>query len=243
MDRRTVAAIVALVVLALAGTLLLREGGDGEGTVRDTAPDRSDRQEEWRPAGIPADWRTHSSADLPFSLMVPPRSIVDRVIPAVEGEPARLRVRVIGPESGAATEITDGFTFYARVVRTGDTTSLRELAGRILDERSGDGVPDTLAQDEVDDREAYRFSTRSELGGRVQHLVLAAGEGAAFVVSYVISGPPGRDYRRQVGRIVRSLKLATPVSRRREAPGAIGVSASGVGVPLPPDGDAHGPAT
>lgn len=243
MDRRTAAAIVALVVLALAGTLFVREGGDGEGTVRDTAPDRSDRQGEWRPAGIPADWRTHSSADLAFTLMVPPRAIVDRVDPAMEGEPARLRVRVIGPESEAATEITDGFTFSARVVRRGDTTSLRELARRILDEQSAEGVPDTLAQDEVDGREAYRFSTRSELGGRVQHLVLAAGEGAAFVVSYVISGPPGRDYRRQVRGIVRSLKLATPVSRLREAPGAIGVSASGVGVPLPPDGDAHGPAT
>ena len=111
MDRRTAAAIVALVVLALAGTLLVREGGDGEGTVRDTAPDRSDRQGERRPAGIPPDWRTHSSADLAFTLMVPPRAIVDRVDPAVEGEPARLRVRVIGPESGEATEITDGFTF------------------------------------------------------------------------------------------------------------------------------------
>lgn len=64
--------------------------------------------------------------------------------------PARLQVRVIGPESGAATDITNGFTFYARVVGTGDTTALRELAGRLLDEQSGEGVPDTLAQDELD---------------------------------------------------------------------------------------------
>ena len=243
MNRRTATAIVALAVLALAGTLLVRGDGGGDPSVRDTAPDRSVRQGERRPAGIPAGWQTHSSADVPFTLMYPPRAIVDRVDPAVQGEPARLRVRVIGPESGAATEITDGFTFYARVVRTGDTTSLRELAGRILDEQSGDGVPDTLVQDEVDTRGAYRFSTRSELGGRVQHLVLAAGEGAAFVVSYVISGPSHRGYERQVRGIIRSLKLTTPVSRLRESPGAFGVSASGVGVQLPPHGDAHGPET
>lgn len=241
MDRRTAAAIVALVVLALAGTLLLRGGGDG--TVRDTAPDRSVRQGERHPAGTPANWRTHSSADLPFTLMFPPKAIVDRVDPAVEGGPARLRVRVIGPESGAATEITDGFTFYARVVRTGDTTSVRELAGRILESRSRDGVPDTLVQDEVDGREAYRFSTRSELGGRVQHLVLAAGEDAAFVVSYVISGPPDRSYGRQVRGIIRSLRLATPISRLLGDPGAIGVSPTRDGVSLPPDGDSRGSAT
>jgi len=189
------------------------------------------------------DWRTHSSADLAFTLMVPPRAIVDRVDPAVEGEPARLRVRVIGPESGEATEITDGFTFYVRVVRTRDTTALRELARRILEHQSRDGVADTLAQDEVDGREAYRFSTRSELGGRVQHVVLAADEGAAFVTSYVISGPPDRGYGRQARTIIRSLKLAPPVSRVREAPGAIGVSAFRDGVPMLPDGGARGPAT
>lgn len=56
-------------------------------------------------------------------------------------------------------------------------------------------------------RRAYRFGTGSELGDEVRHLVLSADDDAAFVVSYVISGPSGRDYEQQVRGIVRSLEL------------------------------------
>jgi hypothetical protein len=59
-------------------------------------------------------WLTFQHEAFSFSFKHPPKAIIDISDPAVPGEPKRVRVRLVDPESEPNTEITDGFTFYVR---------------------------------------------------------------------------------------------------------------------------------
>lgn len=213
---RTTAWIAALVLLAAGGLLLFGGSGEERGIGPESGAEPPAGPEGDGAAAAPAEWPAYSRDDLPFTLRHPPEATVDRIDPAVEGTPSRLRVRRIGPGSGEATEITDGFTFYVRVVRTDGSTSVRDVARRILARQGGGGAVDTLVSGELGGRRAVRFSTRSELGSEVRHVVLRGSGDAAFAVSYVIAGPPDRSYESQVRSMIRSLEL-TPRTGRGSA--------------------------
>lgn len=154
-------------------------------------------------------WQTFQNEAFSFSFRYPPEAIIDISDPAVNGEPKRVRVRLIGPESEPNTEITDGFTFYVRSVALDNQETVAVLAERIFNEETENRkVIDELSKTTFAGRDALTFSLRSELGGEVIYSIFEGGENLVYVTTSVISIPNGdrRDYREMIDSMKRSLR-------------------------------------
>lgn len=158
-------------------------------------------------------WPTYQSDLFHFTFRYPPQALVDISDPALEGEPKRVRVRLIGPESEPNTEITDGFTFYVRSVVQDNQESFSEAANQIfLIETERREVIKPLQQSKVGDQNAFSFGIRSELGGEVIYEIIKGEQNTVFITTSVVSSPQNvnRDYRTIIEEMQSSLALVHP---------------------------------
>lgn len=162
-------------------------------------------RKEQRESGSLNNWQTFQHEAFDFTFKYPAEAVTDISDPAIAGEPERVRVRLIGPESEPNTEITDGFTFYLSSDSLDQHETFSEAAKRVYkEETERREVIDEPANSEVKGREAYRFSLRSELGGEVAYTVIKGEEKLVFITTSAISTPKGTD--RGYGNMIDKMK-------------------------------------
>lgn len=212
--KNTLITILVLVLVVIGLILLAPFNGEDDNqetaTTSDATTTMTDDQETNQQANVPVGWETYRAPDSGLVFQHPPQVIIDTSNSEVGDVPQRTRVRLIGPESEENTEITDGFTFYARATSTSGMTSLESLARDILErETERAAVVDQLSETTFGDRRAFQFSVDSELGGEVQHAVVAGEGDTDFVTSFIISGSETRDYESQIETMIETLNTTS----------------------------------
>lgn len=198
-------AVVALIAIAGVVYFVTRDGGllqdmpAQNGTDMDGASDAGDGS-----STVPLGYRTYTSADLNFSLLVPADATASRV-----GD-SRVEFTYLGPGNEPNTEIADGFT--ATVFREPtDAPSVVGYADRVLAEvreRSDTTITRGREAQMVDGKRAYRFSYRGALGNEITTYIFLD-ESVGYQVSYSVTDPENRGYERMVSTMLESLQFGS----------------------------------